>query len=222
MLLDRNRFRILTKSNILQGDQASIVGGAIDFVKELEQQLQSLEAQKRTLAHQNHKARPDAMPMSMPMLATSSSNAAAATPPCCVDSATTSNCSSSVTEDQQAPPECAPPFAGFFSYPQYLWCHRSARDAAMLPAEDSGARPGVADIEVTLVETHANVRVMAPRRPGQLLKMITGMQALQLTVLHLTVTTLDSLALYSLNVKVPYFSLPSCVYFCSVFLPSFV
>ncbi|XVF80324.1 hypothetical protein PTKIN_Ptkin15bG0061400 [Pterospermum kingtungense] len=31
----------------LQGDQASIIGGAIDFVKELEQLLQSLEAQKR-------------------------------------------------------------------------------------------------------------------------------------------------------------------------------
>ncbi|KAK9040720.1 hypothetical protein V6N11_015861 [Hibiscus sabdariffa] len=32
---------------VLQGDQASIIGGAIDFVKELEQLLQSLEAQKR-------------------------------------------------------------------------------------------------------------------------------------------------------------------------------
>lgn len=31
----------------LKGDQASIIGGAIDFVKELEQLLQTLEAQKR-------------------------------------------------------------------------------------------------------------------------------------------------------------------------------
>jgi len=31
----------------VQGDQASIVAGAINFVKELEQLLQSLEAQKR-------------------------------------------------------------------------------------------------------------------------------------------------------------------------------
>ncbi|XP_039047924.1 transcription factor bHLH67-like isoform X2 [Hibiscus syriacus] len=31
----------------LQGDQASIIGGAIDFVKELEQLVQSMEAQKR-------------------------------------------------------------------------------------------------------------------------------------------------------------------------------
>ena len=34
-------------STFWQGDQASIVGGAIDFVKELEHHLQSLQAQRR-------------------------------------------------------------------------------------------------------------------------------------------------------------------------------
>lgn len=33
--------------NFLQGDQASIIGGAIEFVRELEQLLQCLESQKR-------------------------------------------------------------------------------------------------------------------------------------------------------------------------------
>ncbi|KAF0892207.1 hypothetical protein E2562_014800 [Oryza meyeriana var. granulata] len=63
-------------------------------------------------------------------------------------------------------------------------------------------RAGVADIEVSLVETHASVRVMALRRPGQLLKMVAGLHALRLTVLHLNVTALGSLALYSISVKV--------------------
>ncbi|KAL6124284.1 hypothetical protein ACLB2K_076798 [Fragaria x ananassa] len=39
---------LMPPSHIQRGDQASIVGGAIDFVKELEQHLQSLIAQKRT------------------------------------------------------------------------------------------------------------------------------------------------------------------------------
>ncbi|XP_013634339.1 PREDICTED: transcription factor bHLH70-like isoform X2 [Brassica oleracea var. oleracea] len=39
---------IIPSSYFLRGDQASIVGGAIDFVKILEQHLQSLEAQKIT------------------------------------------------------------------------------------------------------------------------------------------------------------------------------
>ena len=53
------------------------------------------------------------------------------------------------------------------------------------------------------METHANVRrVMVPQWSGQLLGMVAGMERLRLTVLHLNVTTLDSLALYSLSVKV--------------------
>ncbi|XWS46314.1 hypothetical protein CRYUN_Cryun14cG0054900 [Craigia yunnanensis] len=38
---------LMPPSYIQRGDQASIIGGAIDFVKELEQLLQSLEAQQR-------------------------------------------------------------------------------------------------------------------------------------------------------------------------------
>ncbi|KAJ4850243.1 hypothetical protein Tsubulata_018308 [Turnera subulata] len=38
---------LMPPSYVQRGDQASIIGGAIDFVKELEQLLQTLEAQKR-------------------------------------------------------------------------------------------------------------------------------------------------------------------------------
>ncbi|KAF2946439.1 hypothetical protein DAI22_02g293800 [Oryza sativa Japonica Group] len=196
------------------GDQASIVGGAIEFVKELEQQLQSLEAQKRTLLP-HHKARCDD---ATPMHNASGSNVGAGG--CMEPTTTTSNCSSSVTED--APSADAPPFAQFFAYPQYVWCHSprdstttttaasasasasasSSSPATVAAALQSEHRSGLADIEVSLVETHASVRVMSPRRPGQLLKMIAGLQALRLTVLHLNVTTLDSLVLYTLSVKV--------------------
>ncbi|KAG8071942.1 hypothetical protein GUJ93_ZPchr0006g41997 [Zizania palustris] len=191
---------LMPEPYVQRGDQASIVGGAIEFVKELEQQLQSLEAQKRTLL-QNKANYDDAM---APMHSASGRTAAA-----CMES--TSNCSSSITED--AAPCDGPPFAQFFAYPQFVWCH-SPRDSATAassssssaeapaPALHSENRPGVADIEVSLVESHASIRVMSPRRPGQLFKLIAGLQSLRLTVLHLNVTTLDSLVLYSLNVKV--------------------
>ncbi|KAM0919434.1 hypothetical protein ACQ4PT_008160 [Festuca glaucescens] len=180
---------LMPESYAHRGDQASIVGGAIDFVKELEQLLQSLEAQKRTLLMQKQQQQreppiPDAMP--------APSNAVVAA------AATTSSGSGS---GEEAPAPAAThdatgtPFAGFFTYPQYVW---------RLPPRDGADddRAGAADVEVTLVETHASVRVMAPRRPGQLLRMVTGMERLRLAVLHLNVTTLDSLALYSLSVKV--------------------
>ncbi|CAM0944806.1 unnamed protein product [Alopecurus aequalis] len=179
---------LMPESYVQRGDQASIVGGAIDFVKELEQQLQSLEAQKRRLSvnQPQHNASCDSTMLT----------AHTAAAPCAAES--TSNCSSSVTESDAS--DSAAPFAGFFTYPQYVWCHSPRDSAATLSAEES--RAGVADIEANLVETHASIRVMSPRRPGQLLRMVAGLQALRLTVLHLNVTALDSLVLYSLSVKV--------------------
>jgi len=149
----------------VQGDQASIVAGAINFVKELEQLLQSLEAQKRRQG--------------------------------------------GCTE----PPPPPAPFAGFFTFPQYSTAATGvvgSSDSAGSGGDQSGggcagagARRGVADIEVALAESHANVKVLAPRRPRQLLRMVVALQCLGLTVLHLNVTTTaDHLAFYSLSLKV--------------------
>jgi hypothetical protein len=162
-------------------------------VKELEQLLQSLEAHKRTLLMQKQRQEPKPpVPDATPTPSNAVKAAAAAK--------TTTSSGSGASEEAPAPAAThdttAPPFAGFFAYPQYVW--------RLPPRDGADDCAGVADIEVTLVETHASVRVMAPWRPGKLLRMVAGMQRLRLTVLHLNVTTLDSLALYSLSVKVLY------------------
>ncbi|MDK0841644.1 hypothetical protein P5E51_16255, partial [Clostridium perfringens] len=93
------------------GDQASIVGGAINYVRELEQLLQSLEVQKSQKEH------------------------------------------ISSTEGAQSP------FAGFFTFPQY-----STSDAASHGSEikaETTAAPAIADIEASMVEGHANLKVQA-------------------------------------------------------------
>uniref|UniRef100_A0ACD5UUV9 Uncharacterized protein n=1 Tax=Avena sativa TaxID=4498 RepID=A0ACD5UUV9_AVESA len=177
---------LMPESYAQRGDQASIVGGAIDFVKELEQQLQSLEAQKRALLGQQQQGKPP-VPDAMPSPCTPSSHTVMA-------AATTSSGNGAGKEATAAQELTGIPFAGFFTYPQYVW---------RLPArDDADDRAGMADIEVSMVETHASVRVMAPRRAGQLLGMVAGMERLRLAVLHLNVTTLHSLALYTLSVKV--------------------
>ncbi|RRT79288.1 hypothetical protein B296_00000841 [Ensete ventricosum] len=93
-----------------------------------------------------------------------------------------------------SPPIYSAPFANFFTLPQY-----STRNADEAAAEQQSS---VADIEVTMVESHANLKVLAQRRPKQLLKMVVGLHLLHLTTLHLNVTTIDAMVLYSFSLKV--------------------
>ncbi|XP_008782180.2 transcription factor bHLH94-like [Phoenix dactylifera] len=152
---------LMPPSYVQRGDQASIIGGAINYVKELEQLLQSLEVQKRL------KQRSDAT-------------------------------------------DLTPPFADFFAFPQYSSCssgsssgtHTSSRSSSNANEVAAKNRSAMADIEVTMVETHANLKVLSRRRPNQLLKMVVGLQSTGLTTLHLNVTTVDRLVLYSFSLKV--------------------
>ena len=111
------------------------------------------------------------------------------------------------------------PFAGFFSFPQYSTttsghggcsgntsnggnCSDAA--AASAGSAETGRRPAaaVADIEVTMVEGHASLKVLARRRPRQLLKLVAGLHQLRIPPLHLNVTTVDAMVLYTFSLKV--------------------
>lgn len=132
------------------------MGGAIEFVKELEHMLQSLEAKKLQLLQQE---------------------------------VVQSN------EDSNIFKLMRPPFAQFFVYPQYTWSQAPNKYT-------SKTKASIADIEVTLIETHANLRILSRKSPRQLSKLVAGFQTLYLTILHLNVTTIDPLVLYSISAKV--------------------
>ncbi|XP_019190680.1 PREDICTED: transcription factor bHLH71-like [Ipomoea nil] len=156
---------LMPESYVQRGDQASIVGGAIEFVKELEHLLQSLEARKFQLLHGGG----------------GEGGGGGAT-------TTAAECGGA---------EFLPnPFSQFFSYPQYT-C------SPQLPNKYiSKSKAAIADIEVTLIETHANIRILSIRRVRQLSKIVATFQSMCLSTLHLNVTTLDSLVLYSISAKV--------------------
>lgn len=129
---------LMPESYVQRGDQASIVGGAIEFVKELEHLLQSLEARKLQLVQQE------------------------------------------VTQNNEDMAISKPPFAQFFVYPQYTWSQTPNKYT-------SKTKAAIADIEVTLIETHANLRILTRTRPGQLTKLVAGFQTLFLSILHLKI-----------------------------------
>ncbi|KAF5207845.1 Transcription factor bhlh [Thalictrum thalictroides] len=145
---------LMPASYVQRSDQASIIGGAINFVKELEQFLQSLEAQKQ------------------------------------------------IKEESSD----ATPFADFFAYPQYSSsCNQSSNSSSssnVTKETMAENKSSLADIEVTMVESHANLKILSKKRPKQILKMVVGFQNLHLSVLHLNVTTVEQLVLYSFSVKV--------------------
>ncbi|PWA67154.1 myc-type, basic helix-loop-helix (bHLH) domain-containing protein [Artemisia annua] len=152
---------LMPESYVQRGDQASIVGGAIEFVKELEHLLQSLEAKKFVMTQQPQ------------------------------EDDDNGGHDSNFTKLSSA----APPFSQFFSYPQYT--------CSQIPNKyTSKSKAAIADIEVTLIETHANLRILSQKRLAQLSKMVACFQTLYLSVLHLNVTTMEPLVLYSISVKV--------------------
>ncbi|KAH7567707.1 hypothetical protein ACOSP7_010211 [Xanthoceras sorbifolium] len=144
---------LMPPSYVQRGDQASIIGGSINFVKELEQLLQSMEAHKRN------------------------------------------------AQQQQDDNKASSPFADFFSFPQYSTSSTQCNNS-LATANDSEMTKNVADIEVTMMETHANLKIRTKKRPRQLLKLVASFQNLRLSILHLNVTTVDQTVLYSVSVKV--------------------
>ncbi|CAH9118459.1 unnamed protein product [Cuscuta europaea] len=139
---------IMPPSYVQRGDQASIIGGAINYVKELEHHLQTLEARNRP-------------------------NREGGTPL----------------------------FADFFSFPQYSNSHGRKGGSAAGEVEPAENRSALADIEVTMVESHASVKILSRNRSKQLLKLVARLQCIRLSVLHLNVTTVDQTVLYSLSLK---------------------
>lgn len=154
---------LMPESYVQRADQASIVGGAIDFVKELEHLLQSLEAKKFLTLQQDGR-----------------------------DHQETATATTAATTTIKF---LSNPFAQFFAYSQYT--------CPQIPNKyTSKSNATIADIEVTLIETHANLRILSRRRLRQLSKLVTGFHTLCLTILHLNVTTLEPLVLYSISAKV--------------------
>ncbi|XP_045827264.1 transcription factor bHLH94-like [Trifolium pratense] len=143
---------LMPSSYVQRGDQASIIGGAINFVKELEQLLQSMGGQKKT--------------------------------------------------QENIGLNNGPPFSEFFTFPQYTTSATTTttHNTNMVTMEQK--QWAVADIEVTMVDSHANMKIMSKKKTGQLMKIVVGLQNLRLTILHLNVTTLDDMVLYSISVKV--------------------
>ncbi|KAL5773970.1 hypothetical protein ACOSP7_011527 [Xanthoceras sorbifolium] len=145
---------LMPESYLQKRDQASVVGSAIEFVKELEQLCQSLKAQKLELVQSLR------------------------------------SCKESSSTSKFLPPN----LAQFLVYHQNTW--------SQIPRKYITSIAALANMEVTLIESHASFRIITRRSLKQLSKLVIWFQTLHLSILHLNVTTMDPFVLYSISAKV--------------------
>lgn len=100
------------------------------------------------------------------------------------------------------------PFAEFFNIPQYSTGITGNLENLTAPNDFSSgyqlSAAGAADIEVTMVDNHVNLKLRSKRRPKLLPRIISGIESLSLTVLHLNVTKAAAFVLCSLSLKVSF------------------
>ncbi|KAL8172536.1 hypothetical protein V2J09_024340 [Rumex salicifolius] len=175
-----NALRSLMPSSYIQrGDQASIIGGAIDFVKELEQMLRSLQAQKRMRHSEDSNG-----DVSTGSTSTSSSNLQL--------NNNNNNIFMSSPSSQLLPPDNDGSSSA------------DLEAAGVRKGDDFTAenRSPEADVDVVVIHNHVNLKIQCQRRPGQLIRAILALEDLRLTVLHLNITSLENLIHYSFNLKI--------------------
>ncbi|RZC68802.1 hypothetical protein C5167_031972 [Papaver somniferum] len=163
---------LMPGSYVQRGDQASIIGGAIEFVRELEQLLQCLESQKRRRLYGDNAT----------TLAPSTTTAQQLPPPMFPQLPLSSNdqinklATATIDVEQMG--------------------------GGQLHEDTAENKSCLADVEVKLLGMDAMVKILSRRRPGQLLKTIAALEDLELDILHTNVTTIEQTVLYSFNVKV--------------------
>ncbi|KAL5202902.1 hypothetical protein ABZP36_013854 [Zizania latifolia] len=162
---------------IKRGDQASIIGGAIDFIKELQTLLQSLEAQKKR-RQQPHISpasggSPSPTPSPRSLLTCSPTTA-------CFSSGSSAGSSAAVISPREKQP------------PQHMVELAACCNSPM------------ADVEARISGANVLLRTLSRRAPaGQLpVRIIALLENLHLEVLHLNITTMDDTVLYSFVLKI--------------------
>ncbi|KAL5229828.1 hypothetical protein ABZP36_028604 [Zizania latifolia] len=178
---------LMPGSYVQRGDQASIIGGAIEFIRELEQLIQCLESQKRRRLYGGDAPAPRPV-----------TDGAGMPPP-----------------PMQPQPPATPFFSPSIPFPASSG--GGSGDGKTLDLDGSGGADVVAgalredmaenksclaDIDVRVLGVDAMIKILSRRRPGQLIKTVAALEDMQMSILHTNITTIDQTVLYSFNVKI--------------------
>ncbi|XP_076948065.1 transcription factor SPEECHLESS-like [Bidens hawaiensis] len=175
---------------VKRGDQASIIGGVINFITELQQVLQSLETKKQRKVYSDVLSprllpSPRTLPLSprkpplspRPSLPISPRTPQSASP-------YRHRLSSSMANTTPASP-----------------CYSSSNSDTINELV-ANSRSSVADVEVKFSGANLLLKTVSPRFPGQVTKIISALEDLSLEILEATIDTVDERLVNSFTIKV--------------------
>ncbi|KAJ0715258.1 putative transcription factor bHLH family [Helianthus annuus] len=171
---------------VKRGDQASIIGGVIDYITELQQVLQSLEAKKKRKVYSDVLS-PRKPPLSpRPSLPISPRTPQSASPYRHMLPSATSYIQSLSAMANSAP---ASP------------CNSSSTSDTINELF-ANSKSSIANVEVKFSGANLLLKTVSPRLPGQATKIMSVLEDLSLEVLKVTINTADETMVISFTIKI--------------------
>ncbi|KAL0403213.1 UNVERIFIED_CONTAM: Transcription factor SPEECHLESS [Sesamum radiatum] len=187
---------------VKRGDQASIIGGVVDYIHELQQVLQSLEAKKQRKAYTEVLSpRPVSSPRPLPLSPRKPPLSPRLSQPI---SPSTPNQAARTALD--APAATAPYLNSPASLPSPVEpspCNSSTSSINDAVNElVANSKSAVAEVEVKFSGPNLLLKTVSHRIPGQAVKIISALEELALEILHVNISTVDETMLNSFTIKI--------------------
>ncbi|KAG6745635.1 hypothetical protein POTOM_050133 [Populus tomentosa] len=170
---------------VKRGDQASIIGGVVDYINELQQVLHSLEAKKQRKVYSEvlsprivSSPRPPLSPRKPPLSPRLNLPNSPRTP---------QPCSAYKPRLQQ----------GYISPTMANSLEPSPTSSSSSSINDNineliaNSKSAIADVEVKFSGPNVLLKTVSPRIPGQAVKIVSALEDLALEILHVSISTID-------------------------------
>ncbi|XP_041009969.1 transcription factor SPEECHLESS-like [Juglans microcarpa x Juglans regia] len=183
---------------VKRGDQASIIGGVVDYIKELQQVLQSLEAKKQRKVYSEvlsprlvSSPRPSPLSPRKPPLSPRL------------------NLPISPRTPQPSSPYRSKLQQGYLSPTMASSIEPSPTSSSTTSITDNvinelvaNVKSPIADVEVKFSGPNLLLKTVSPRIPGQAMKIISALEDLSLEILHVSISTVDETMRNSFTIKI--------------------
>ncbi|XWS61286.1 hypothetical protein CRYUN_Cryun07bG0113300 [Craigia yunnanensis] len=180
---------------VKRGDQASIIGGVVDYINELQQVLQSLEAKKQRKVYSEvlsprivSSPRPSPLSPRKPPLSPRL------------------NLPISPRTPQPGSPYKPRLQQGYLS-PTMISSVEPSPTSSTSSVDNvneliANSKSPIADVEVKFSGPNLLLKTVSPRIPGQAVKIISALEDLSLEILHVNINTVDETMLNSFTIKI--------------------